>query len=602
MTAAVVRLKILGPLQVSRGVTPVDLGPTKQKAVFAALALQPGRGVAASELQEAVWGERVPARSRELLHTYIARLRQLLEPETPPRARTNVIVSTPTGYALRIEPRAVDLCVFRELVERARQRLAEGHTHRALRLLRHALHLWRDPALSELTVLLRQSVEVEALRLSWSDAARDYVALGLRVGRPGEVRDLAAQLATREPLDEQVQAHYLTVLERTGQRSLALGRFAAVRDALHRELGVEPGPALQAVHRRLVEPHWAPPAQVGSCAGVSVAPAEVAQWPGELLHRDEDVRALTSLMRAHRLVTVVGPPGCGKSALARAVVDELRDRFADGVVTVDVTGVADRAHLRARMIDLLAGPPSDPSRCGLRQMLVVLDNAEHLVDACALLADTLLRDQNRLTVLVTSREPLNLPHEAIRRLWPLALPDGDTDAGAPAVDLFARYAARVHTGFRVGADNVGLVAQICRRADGLPLVLGYAAAHLADDSLAGVSRRFDGPLTWFRPPGEESRPSLRALLDRSVRTLTPAERWLFARLGALPPVFDLTEAVRLAEPYLRPAEVARVLARLREKSLLQPERGAPSRHRCLALVRRLSTELLAEETTGAQLA
>ncbi|WP_140158134.1 AfsR/SARP family transcriptional regulator [Micromonospora sp. NBS 11-29] len=595
------RLKILGPLQVSRGTTPVDLGPTKQKAVFAALALQPGHGVAVSELQEAVWGERVPARARELLHTYIARLRQLLEPETPPRARTNVIVSTPTGYALRVDPRAVDLAVFHELVGRARQRLGEGQPRRALRLFRHALHLWRDPALSELTALLRQSVEVEALRLSWSDAARDYVTLGLRTGSPAEVRDLAAQLAAREPLDEQVQAHYLTVLERTGQRSLALSRYAAVRDVLRRELGVEPGPALQAVYRRLVEPRWPPPGRLGT----PMPPPAAVGWPGDLLHRDRDVRAVASLVRTHRLVTVVGPPGCGKSALVREVAGEMRNRFVDGVVTVDVAGVADRAQLRTRMIDLLAGPSSDRSVFEVRRVLVVLDNAEHLVDACALLTDTLLRGQHRSAVLVASREPLNLPYEVIRRLWPLALPDGDTDLAAPvapAVDLFGRYAARVRPGFQVDGGNVALVERICRRADGLPLVLGYAAAHLAVESLDGVLSRFDGPLARFRPPGEDGRPSLRAVLDRSVRTLTPAERWLFARLAALPPVFDLAGAVRLADPYLHdPAEVARVLNRLQEKSLLQPERGTSGRHRCLGLMRRLSTELLAAETTGAEL-
>ncbi|WP_167604418.1 AfsR/SARP family transcriptional regulator [Micromonospora auratinigra] len=599
------RLQILGPLQVSRDNTPIDLGPTKQKAVFAALALQPGHGVAVGELQEAVWGERTPARARQLVHTYIARLRQLLEPEMPPRARTNVIASTPTGYALRVDPHAVDLAVFHDLVGRARQRMAEGQPQRALRLFRHALHLWRDPALTELTALLRQSVEVEALRLSWSDAARDYVLLGLRTGRPVEVRDLAGRLAAREPLDEQVQAHYLSVLERTGQRSLALSRFATVRDLLRRELGVEPGPALQAVHRRLVESRWVPPRQLGPAADAPAGATGTPPWPGDLLHRDEDVRTVASLVRAHRLVTVVGPPGCGKSALVRAVAARLADRFVDGAVTVDVTGVADRAQLRARMIDLLGGPAADRSAFEVRRMLVVLDNAEHLIDACALLTDTLLRGENRMAVLVASREPLNLPYEVVRRLWPLALPDGAPDAGpapTPAVALFARYAARARPGFRLDADNVALVERICRRADGLPLVLGYAAAYLGEESLDGVLSRFEEPLAQFRPPGKEELPSLRAVLDRSVHTLTPAERWLFARIAALPPVFDLAAATRLAGPDVGDAaEVARVLARLQEKSLLLPERGTPGRHRCLTVLRRLAMELLAAETLGAEL-
>ncbi|WP_320066153.1 BTAD domain-containing putative transcriptional regulator [Micromonospora sp. RTGN7] len=587
----------------NRGAVPVDLGPTKQKAVFAALALQPGRSVPLCDLQEAVWGERVPLRARQLMHTYIARLRHILEPDAPRRQRTNVIASTPTGYALRIDQGDVDLGVFRDLVGQARAGLAGGEQDRALRLFGHALHLWCDPALDELTVLLRQSVEVEALRLSWTDAAREYVVLGLRTGHPAAVRQMAARLAALEPLDEQVQAHYLTILERTGQRALALSRFGRVCELLREELGIEPGPALRAVHRRLVEPPWSPPRQAGGGAAATVAAGEVTD---ELVHREADARAVTELLGEYRLVTVAGPPGCGKSALARAVARRLGDRFTQGVVTVNVADLADRAQLRARIIDLLGGPPTGRAAFEARRILVLLDNAEHLVDACALMADALLRGAGGLRVLVSSREPLSLPNEVVRRLRPLAVP-GDVPqcrpALAPAVDLFARRAARARPGFRITAGNIALVERICRRLDGLPLAIEYAAAGLAEGPLEGVLCRLDAPLAEFRPPADgAASPSLRAVLDRSVRTLTPAERWVFARLDSLPPVFGPAEATRLCGPYdWDAADVARVLARLEDKSLLLPEPGGPEgRRRCLTVLRRLSAELHAAEAYGVE--
>jgi DNA-binding SARP family transcriptional activator len=590
VTGAALRLQILGPLRASRGPHHLDLGPTKQMAVFTALALQSGRVVPLGDLERMVWGERPPARARQLVHTYIARLRKVLEPGTPQRQRVNVIASTPIGYTMLAEAADIDLVDFHAAVLRARRLRDDGEAVAALDLFDQALAMWQDPGLSQLSVLLRTAAEVDLLRLRWIEAAREQVQLGLWAGRAAQVRRTASRLAGLEPLDEQAQALYLAVLGRSGQRAAALNRFGEVSDLLRRDLGVEPGPVLQAAYRKLVQP--APAYRLVNGSGTR---------EHQLLHRGDEVREVAGALEDHCLVTVSGLPGCGKSALAGAVVHRLRSRFSR-VVEVDLLDLTDRLRLRERVIDLLGGPPSDPGAREAERILVLLDNAEHLVDACALLADTLLRGTERFRILVTSREPLGLPAENVRRLAPLPLTVPGRRGPAPAVDLFVRRATQACREFRVTDVNLPLVERVCRRLDGLPLALEYAAAHLAEGSLEAVLHRLDGTLTDFGPPPGASfgRPGqLGAMLGRSLSTLTADERWFFMRLGGLPPVFGLAEAAEPARAHPGgDLDVAWVLARLENRSLLSAEPGG--RYRCAALLRRLAAELYATEAIGVE--
>ena len=220
------RIGVLGPLSVERDGRRIDLGPAKQRAVFAVLALRLGESVPMAEVRDAVWGAGAPANARSLVHTYIARLRQILEPECGPRRRVSVIASTVTGYLLREDRVSADLGCFREHVRRAEERIGAGRREDAFELLGSALRTWRDPGLGELRALLPECHETDALRADWISAARTYVGLGLRLRRPGAVLDTATRLARQEPLHEGVQADYLAVLGSAGQRAEAMNRFA----------------------------------------------------------------------------------------------------------------------------------------------------------------------------------------------------------------------------------------------------------------------------------------------------------------------------------------------------------------------------------------
>jgi DNA-binding SARP family transcriptional activator len=421
-------VEILGQILVRRGASLLELGPMKQRAVFAVLALHPGQIVSIDALLDAVWGEHAPTSARHLVHTYVARLRQVLEPEQPPRQRAHVIESAPPGYRLMIDGGQVDVTRFGHLVGQARTHLDAGASARAMDLLGEAVRMWRDPMLTELNTLLHSPHEIEALRRGWLEAALVYVTTGLDHGQAPTVLPTAERLAEAEPLHEEVQARYLAVLDQTGQRAVAVERFGDIRARLNYELGIDPGPALAATYRELLVggEHQQP---------VRAAPSVDAARPpwrglgpglGDLVQRDTDLDSLLRILSEVRLVTVTGPPGCGKSALALHGAARVRDAFVGGVAVADVSDTVDRAQLIGRLLEPFDAPPGTddvPAVLGDQEILVILDNVEHLVDACATLADRIARACRYVSMIVTSREPLGLPYETVLRLGPLPVPD-----------------------------------------------------------------------------------------------------------------------------------------------------------------------------------
>ena len=599
----------LGPLQVRRGPQVVDLGPAKQRAVFAALALHAGEVVLITPLIDELWGRSPPFSARHLVHTYVARLRQVLEPEMPRRHRVNVIGSTPNGYRLLIDREQVDLTRFHQLRTQANHQLATGDRVRAFGLLGEAVRLWRDPSLRDLSGLLPHSDEVDTIRQAWVDAALEYVTLGLELGEASTVWPLAEQLAKAEPMHEEAQARYLVALNRTGRRAAAIEHYSDIRARLSNELGVDPGPQLADAYRHVL---LGGERETVERAPVVINNMQPARPPwrgpgpglGELIHRDEELAAITECLSGHRLVTLAGPPGCGKSALALHAAARLRDSFLGGVIAADCSDVTDVTGLNWRLLDLLPGAlevDDVPAVIGGQQILIVLDNVEHLVDPCAALVDEVVRSCRQVSVLVTSREPLGLPDEMVWRVRALAVPDLEVDGWAEiaSVKLFIRRVSQVRPEFQLVPEKATAVATICRRLDGLPLALEMAAASLATDSLDGLLRRLDGSLREIHPL-RRGRPShhhsLWTALLHSAKCLTELERWCFVRLSDLPEDFTLAQAreVCTSDDYL--VDVEMVLSRLVDKSLLFVQHGPDGpRYRMLGLIHRFAAELAAVE-------
>jgi predicted ATPase/DNA-binding SARP family transcriptional activator len=574
-TSMALRVDALGSLEVHRGPTPVELGPAKQRAVFAVLALHVGHTVTIDAMLDVVWGAEQPVSARQLVHTYVARLRRLLEPELPPRARNHIISSTTGGYRLTLNQELADVSRFGLLYHKAQQCLSAGESKRAFELLGDAMRLWRDPHLTELSTLLQTSEMLDPLRRMWSDAALDYVGTGIELGEAPRVLPVARRLAETEPMNEMAQARYLTTLEQTGRRAAAIEHFNNIRVILSAELGVPPGAQLAEAYRRVLtgEEVSAPLRS----AATSVLP-ERPPWRGPgpglggLIARERDLEAVGRLLAEQRLLTITGPPGCGKSALALQAATRLRDGFPGGVVVVECARIAADQRPSPALTAALDGVPGFDTPCwllGSQHVLVLLDNVEHLLDATVALVEDVVRACPNVSVLVTSREPLGVPYEAVWRLHTLSA------AGAtwpPAVELFARRAGQVCPGFRVGADNALDVAALCHRLDDLPLAVELAAECLAIDTLDELVRLVDNPLDEIQPP-RRCQPvhhrSLRAAFRRSFECLDVLERWCFVRLSTLPPCFRLAAAEQAwAGASLGPVDTRLMLTSLADKSLL----------------------------------
>ncbi len=340
-------------------------------------------------------------------------------------------------------------------------------------------------------------------------------------------------------------------------------------------------------------------------------PAQLTSFVG----REREVVELTRLLEDRRLVTLVGAPGVGKTRLALRVAEEVRARFPDGAWLVELAPLADpglvsqaiAAALGVResggrpIVDVLQGA------LGPRRLLLVVDNCEHLVEACAELAADLLRAGPRVRILATSRELLAVAGEAAWRVPSLSLPDPDRPppperlVDCEAVRLFVERVQLVTSSFAVTEANAAAVAEVCRRLDGIPLALEMAAARLRMLSAEQLARRLDDR---FRLLGGGSRvtlprqQTLRSTVDWSHDLLTEEERMLFRRLS----VFAGGWTLEAAEAVCGDGDVLDLLAALVDKSLVVvEEQDGQARYRMLETLRAYGLEKLGQAGEGAMI-
>ncbi|MFD4180748.1 LuxR C-terminal-related transcriptional regulator [Rhodococcus sp. NPDC058514] len=337
-----------------------------------------------------------------------------------------------------------------------------------------------------------------------------------------------------------------------------------------------------------------PPLRVYGTAGVHHLPIQLTNFVG----RDTETRHLREALMANRLVTLTGTGGVGKTRLAVQVATELAGEFSDGVCYVDLAPITHRAAVPVTAARAL-GLPDQPGRSTMdtllkfvrdRQMLVVLDNCEHLLDASATLVVGLLGGAARITVLATSREQLGVAGEATWQVPSLSLVD-------EAVELFADRARLARTDFTITDDNAATVAEICRRLDGIPLAIELAAARVRSltpaDIVGGLHDRFR-LLTGGSRTAMRRQQTLRASVEWSHALLTETERVLFRRVAVFLGGFDLDAAQAVDGGDLDRYQMLDQLSLLVDKSLVVAEehRGR-TRYRLLETVRQYALEKLA---------
>ncbi len=597
--------RLLGTLEVAEGARVLALPAHKPRALLALLALHANAVVGADRLADELWVGSPPASAAATLQTYVSQVRRAL-------GGGDRLQTRQPGYLLRVGPDELDVSRFEALSTLGRGHLARSEMAAAADVLRAALTLWRGPALADFDEPFARAAAVR-LDEDRQLALEGRVTADLALGRHAELIGELEELCAAEPLREPLWAQLMLALYRADRQADALARFQVLRQRLGDELGLHPGAALVRLERDILrqEPalDWVPPFSAGQLRSGSEPhnlPAGLTRFVG----REDEVAALTRLLRRTRLVTVTGPGGIGKSRLAVEVAGWLVGEFIDGVWMVELAGLSEPrllAHHVLQALDVAERPGEGAAstlqrHLGTQHVLLLLDNCEHLASAVSSLVVELLRACPRLAVLATSRELLGVPGEAGWQVRPLSvpdpeqLPDVEDLVAYEAVRLFLDRARGARPGFELRDDDAVPIATICRRLDGVPLALELAAARVVALAPAEIARRLDHRFALLSG-GARGAParhqSLRALVEWSHDLLDLEERVLLRRLSVFRGGCDLLAVEQVADGAdLAASRVASVLASLVSKSMVTVEHGPGSRFRLLETVQSYAAERL----------
>ncbi|MBI5030656.1 MAG: tetratricopeptide repeat protein [Chloroflexi bacterium] len=391
--------------------------------------------------------------------------------------------------------------------------------------------------------------------------------------------DFARQALVTDPANETAHQHIMFCEMARGNRAAALEQHTECVRLLRDELAVEPSRETQALLNWIKQT----PATSSDAARISNLPIPLTSFVG----RKHEMMQIKALLASTRLLTLVGAGGSGKTRLSIQVSMELMDapQFRDGVWWVELATVTD-AELVQQAIAKALGVGQVPRRTTLetivnylraKNLLLILDNCEHVIDVTARVVETLLRECADVKILATSREPLDIAGEAIWQVPTLSVP---TDLQTreqllmryEGVRLFVERASAAQPGFALTEQNVDAVTQICRRLDGIPLAIELAAARVAVLTPEEIAARLDDRFNLLTNGTRAALPrqqTLRALVDWSFDLLSPSERTLFSRLAVFSGGRTLQAAEQVCgfEP-LRKSEVLDLLGRLVAKSLL----------------------------------
>jgi predicted ATPase/DNA-binding SARP family transcriptional activator len=593
-----VQIGLLGPFEVRTDDGLVAEVPgARLRGLLIALALESGHVVPKATLVDWIWGERPPSDAANALQRLASRLRKALPASS--------IEGLPGGYRLTAAPEAVDALRFERLLAQARQQEGPGR----VRLLREALALWRgaamqDVALEDSEAFNAAVTRLEGLRLTaMEDRFEAEVSLGQGVDVVAELTDAV----TAHPLRERLAAALMRALVAAGRDSEALLTYEHTREALADALGADPSPELSALHVALLRGELGRREENRK----TNLRAELTSFVG----KDADVAAVRELIAEHRLTTLIGPGGSGKTRLATETARMLLGGLPDGAWLVDLAAIgADGDVAQATLAALglrdalLGAAPSADVADGLiaaireREALLILDNCEHVIEAAAKFADRVLGECRRLRILATSREPLGITGEALWMVEPLALPEGDASPGeiasSPAVRLLRDRAGAVRKDLGVDRHTLSTMVRICRALDGMPLAIELAAARLRTMSIEQLANRLDDRFRLLTSGSRTALPrhrTLRAVVDWSWELLTDAERTVLRRLSVFSGGASLEAAERVcAGDAVEQEQVLELLTSLAEKSLLLTEVDGAPRYRMLGTIKEYAARRLVE--------
>ncbi len=557
-------VSVLGPLQVMLNHKPVTHFATdKTRALLVYLAVEAHRPHHRASLTHLFWPDLPEQEGRQNLRRTLHRLRQAIDDSiaSPPF----LLITHQTIQFNHQSNLCLDLADFQAGVRRAG--LGNGQSFpdltsgmldpQAIALLQQTIHLYQGDFLAEPFRSNTPDFEawVLAIREDLQIQARMVLAHltlhALHHGAAEQAAQYARSMVALDPLHEASQRLCMYVLAQLGERPAAIARYELLRQMLHVELGIEPEAATTMLYQRICDGsliEQTSPVVMQHAASPSTA-SPVWNLPTQLtpfFGREQELTRLATLLQqpAYRLITLLGPGGIGKTRLALQAAALHRHTFRHGVCFVALLDVASPEGLAAAIVDALNLPhlgttPAYDQLCTYlrdKEILLLLDNLEHLSDVTDLLLD-LLRHAPGLLFLVTSRRRLGVQAEDVFPVQGLALPATDDMVQAalpPAVQLFYDRARRVQKQFQIDAQTLPAILRICRLVDGLPLAIELAAAWVRVRSCADIAHDLEEGLDslsagWHDIPVRHR--SIRAMFDHSWSMLIPEEQRVLCALA-----------------------------------------------------------------------
>jgi len=575
-----VEIRVLGPIELGGATGALPLTAEKQRRLLAALVVRAGEACSTDGLLDVVWGASPPASADKLLQVYVSQLRRLLHPAAIRRRGAS--------YTLELNRTFVDAMRFERLLREGQAAVRAGNPALAVSLLVRGLAFWRGPAYGELgyeEFARGEAARLEELRLVALEARFEAE---LALGRHADLAPELCALAAEHPLREPLQAQAMLALYRSGRQSEALDIYRTLNTRLREELGLEPSIELRDLHRRILQHH--PELET---APVTHAAQTLAAPPNRLIGRERELKELEALIRSQdvRMLVLTGAGGSGKTRLALEAARSTSSFFANGAAVVALAPLRDPAHVLPAISHALGTPQagtdfeSVAAALRPRELLLVLDNAEHLREAGPIFVD-LLAQAPQLKLLVTSRIVLHLSGEQVYPVEPL----GEESA----VGLFLERARQADHRFRPTTADAEAIAQICASLDRLPLAIELAAARVRTLTPVELLRRLEPrlPLLTGGPRDLPARQqTLRATLAWSLDLLQEAEGRDLYRLSVFVDGWTLEAAEAVCHTSLE-----RLSSLLDHNLVLRQLSGDSLRYSMLETVREFAAEALDRST------
>jgi predicted ATPase/DNA-binding SARP family transcriptional activator/DNA-binding CsgD family transcriptional regulator len=586
-----VRVSLLGGFAVSIGARTIRAQEWRRKKagdLVKLLALTPGHRMHRERAMDLLWPGLGPKAAANNFRQALHMARRVLDP---------VASDAASSRYLRLEGELLVLCPDGQLrvdVETFETTAGAARRSHDAAAYRAALNLYAGDLLPEDRYEDWAEDRREGLRRDRLTLLVEMAELCEERGDLGSAIDALREAISDEPAHEEAHAGLMRLYARTGQRYQALRQYEQIRQALHRRFGTEPGATTRHLREEIVAGR-APIARSSSSDDVSPqetltsrmhnVPAALSSFIGRERERVEIERALAM----SRLLTLTGVGGCGKTRLALEVTKDVVGIYRDGAWLVELAPLSNPELLPETVAAVLSvrqqsgALPIATLQETLRdkELLLVLDNCEHLLNACARLAETLLGSCPGLRILATSREALGAMGEWHWVVPPLSVPDSgrpttvEETAASESVLLFLDRARYRRPAFALTQNNLPAVVEICRRLDGIPLAIELAAAWVGTMSLQQIAARLKNSLGLLTRGGRTTTPrqrTLRAALEWSHELLNEPERRLFARLSVFAGgwTLDAVEAVAPGDG-VEEDEVLDLLSSLVDKSLVETE-------------------------------